>query len=126
MPRVLEKSNFWLADGTFKVNPKMFYQLYSKHVSLSGIALACICAFLSNKTEKFYHRFSEALKILAPDFRPEKILLDFEQAAIQAVGMFISSFTKFYEKNRGARIEKGLRNKPRVRFSTQNFTRTGF
>ena len=26
--------------------------------------------------------------------------------------MFLPSFTKFYEKNRGARIEKGLRNKP--------------
>ena len=62
----------------------MFYQLYSIHVSLSGIAPACIYAFLPNKTEKTYHRFSEALKILVPDSRPEKILLDFEQAAIQA------------------------------------------
>ena len=81
---VLETSNFWLADGTFKVTPKMFYQLYSIHVSLSGIAPACIYAFLPNKTEKTYHRFLEALKILVPDSRPEKNLLDFEQAAIQA------------------------------------------
>ena len=84
MLRVLETSNFWLADGTFKVTPKMFYQLYSIHVSLSGIAPASIYAFLPNKTEKTYHRFLEALKILVPDSRPEKILLDFEQAAIQA------------------------------------------
>ena len=84
MLRVRETSNFWLADGTFKVTPKMFYQLYSIHVSLSGIAPACIYAFLPNKTEKTYHRFLEALKILVPDSRPEKILLDFEQAAIQA------------------------------------------
>ena len=33
--------------------------------------------------------------------------------------MFLPSFTKFYEENRAARIEKGLRHKPRVRFSTQ-------
>ena len=85
MLRVLETSNFWLADGTFKVTPKMFYQLYSIYVSLSGIAPACIYAFLPNKTEKTYHRFLEALKILAPDRRPEKILLDYEQAAIQAI-----------------------------------------
>ena len=65
MLHVLETSNFWLADGTFKVTPKMFYQLYSIHVSLSGIAPACIYAFLPNKTEKTYHRFLEALKILA-------------------------------------------------------------
>ena len=84
MLRVLETSNFSLADGTYKVTPKTFYQLYSIHVSLSGIAPACIYAFLPNKTEKTYHRFLEALKILAPDSRPENILLDFEQAAVQA------------------------------------------
>ena len=39
MLRVLETSNVWLADGTFKVTPEMFYQLYSIHVSLSGIPL---------------------------------------------------------------------------------------
>ena len=78
---VLGTSNFWLADGIFKVTRKMFYQLYSIHVSLSGIAPACIYAFLPNQTEKTYHRFLEALKILAPDSIPEKILLDFEQAA---------------------------------------------
>ena len=52
MLRVLEKSSFWLADGTFKITPKMFYQLYSIHVSVSGTAPACIYAFLPNKTEK--------------------------------------------------------------------------
>ena len=78
MLRVLETSNFWLADRTFKVTP-MFYQLYSIQVSLSGIY-----AFLPNKTVKTYHHFLEALKILAPDTRPKKNLLNFEQAAIQA------------------------------------------
>ena len=42
---------------TFKITPKMFYQLYSIHVSVSGIAPACIYAFLPNKTEKTYNRF---------------------------------------------------------------------
>ena len=80
MLRALETSNFWLADGTF--SPKMFYQLYSIHVSLSGIAPAWI--FLPNKTEKTYHRFLEAPKILAPDNRPEEVLPDLEQVGIQA------------------------------------------
>ena len=43
---VLEKSVFRLADGVFKFTPDMFYHLYSIHVSLSGIAPACIYAFL--------------------------------------------------------------------------------
>ena len=82
MLRALETSNFWLADGTF--SPKIFYQLYFIHVSLSGIAPAWIYAFLPNKTEKIYHRFLEALKILAPDNRPEEVLPDLEQVGIQA------------------------------------------
>ena len=81
--RVLENSNFWLADGKFKVTTKLFYQLYSIKISLSGIAFACIYAFLPNKT-KTYHRFLESLKNLALDSLPEKDLLDFQQAAIQA------------------------------------------
>ena len=44
--RVLEKSPSWLADGTFQITPKMFYQLHSIHVSVSGIAPACFYAFL--------------------------------------------------------------------------------
>ena len=48
MLRVLETFNFWLADGTLKVTPKMFYQLYSIHLSLSEIAPACKYAFLPN------------------------------------------------------------------------------
>ena len=84
MLRALEKSKLWLANGNFKVTPKMFYLLYSIHISISGIALACIYAFLSKNRKKTYHRFSEALKTLVPDKKPEKFLLDFEQAAIQA------------------------------------------
>ena len=85
MLNVLEKPKFWMADGTLKVAMKLFYQLYSIHISLSRIAPACIYLFLLNETEKTYQRFLEALKILAPDSKPEKKkLLDFKQAAIQA------------------------------------------
>ena len=74
MLRVLEKSSFWLADGTFKIAPKMFYQLYSIHVSISGVAPACIYAFLPNKTEKTYNSFLQALIDLGPNCRTEKFV----------------------------------------------------
>ena len=86
MLRVLEKSNFWLAEGT----PKMFYQLYSIHVSLPGIAPAFIYAFLPIKTKKTYHCFLEALKKLTPDSKLEEVLLDLEQMALHAFGKFFS------------------------------------
>ena len=64
--RVLEKSNFWLADGPFKVNFNMFLQFYSLHVRLSGIALACIYRFLPKKTEKNQQPFLGTAKNTSP------------------------------------------------------------
>ena len=47
------KSFFCLAVGTVKIAPKTFYQLYYIHVSVSGIAPACMYAFRpKKKTEK--------------------------------------------------------------------------
>ena len=57
MLRNLEKSSFWLDNGTFKITRKLFYQLYSIHVSVTCIAPASAYAFLLNKTEKIYNRF---------------------------------------------------------------------
>ena len=52
VPKILEVSinPLWLAVETFKITPKMFYGLYSILVIVSGIAPACIYAFLRNKT----------------------------------------------------------------------------
>ena len=46
----------WLADGTFKVVPEIFYQLYTIHVELKAFSPPCFYAFLPNKTEKTYQR----------------------------------------------------------------------
>ena len=48
----LEGSKFWLADGTFKLSTKNFYQIYTLHVYIFGIAPACLYALLPNKIEK--------------------------------------------------------------------------
>ena len=52
MTSVREGSKFWLADGTFNLSPKNFYQIYTLHVYILGIATACLYALLPNKTEK--------------------------------------------------------------------------
>ena len=84
MTSVLESSKFWLGDGTFKLSPKNFYQIYTLHVYVLGIAPACLYALLPNKTEKTYSRLLDALDTFAPDCKPDKILLDFEIAPINA------------------------------------------
>ena len=45
----------------------------------------CVYVLLSNKKESIYNRFLEALISLIGDVVPEKILIDFEQADLNAV-----------------------------------------
>ena len=106
MLRVLEVSTLGCLTEFSKLLLNIFYQVQSIDVTLSGIAPACIYAFLSNKAEK-YHRILETLKKLKPDTRPEKILLDFDQAAAQAFRKnlrspiclnIFSTFSKFLRK----------------------------
>ena len=84
MTSVLESSKFWLGDGTFKLSPKNFYQIYTLHAYILGTAPACLYALLPNKTEKTYSRLLDALDTFAPDCKPDKVLLDFEIAPINA------------------------------------------
>ena len=124
MLRMPKKSNFYLADVTFKVTPKVFFQFYSLHVSFSGLAPACLLFFLPKK-EKHTIVLRSPKK---PTKNLKKSLLDFEQAAPQAFrvifqesklsGYFLPPFLKLYEKNCGPRNKKGDRNKPRVCIST--------
>lgn len=75
----------WIADGTFRVVPSLFFQLYTVHFEFLGninpVAIYCL---LMNKTRATYDRLIEQLKQLIPTAAPGVILVDFEQAAIQA------------------------------------------
>ena len=62
MTSVLESSKFWLGDGTFKLSPKNFYQIYTLHVYVLGNAPACLYALLPNKTEN--RELALALKMI--------------------------------------------------------------
>ena len=81
--KFLQSSPSWLADGTFKLSPKTFYQLYTVHIQCPGIAPACVYGFLPNKTEGTYKLFLDVLLSLLPNAAPDKVLIDFELAAIK-------------------------------------------
>jgi hypothetical protein len=86
----LARADLWLADGTFKVVPNVFFQLYSMHFSFgSGITPAALYCLLSNKTAATYDMVLRQLKLLVPLAAPRKILVDFERAAMNA---FSSAF----------------------------------
>ena len=82
MKHLLGLCDTWLADGTFKLSPQVFYQIYSIHVELWGFALPYIVialiGLLPNKTEKTYERMVTMLCECC-QFAPSKILIDFEK-----------------------------------------------
>ena len=49
---LLQFSKQWLAEGTFKLSPSVFYQIYTIHPQVGHLAPACLYALLRNKTEK--------------------------------------------------------------------------
>ena len=63
----------------------MFYQLYTVHNQGPGIALACVHGFLPNKTESTYESFLDILWSLLPKAVSDKVLIDFDLAAMKAV-----------------------------------------
>ena len=81
----LARADLWLADGTFKVVPTLFFQLYSVHFEFGkGICPAAIYCLMTNKTVQTYERVLNELKRLIPLAAPGSILVDFERAAINA------------------------------------------
>ena len=81
---LLSRSKLWLADGTFKTVPQIFYQLYTIHAFSNGREFPCVYALLSDKKEVTYNSFFLQLKTLKIDLNPSHISVDFEQAAINA------------------------------------------
>ena len=81
----LARAKLWLADGTFKVVPSLFFQLYTMHFELvPGINSAAVYCLVQNKTQAVYVRILDVIKRMIPLANPEKILLDFGNAAINA------------------------------------------
>lgn len=84
--QLLANSEHWYADGTFKVCPEVFYQLYTVHGQRNGAIFPCVFALLPNKTENTYNRLFQVLfdhvNPLGPG--PNDVLVDFEKSAINA------------------------------------------
>jgi len=79
----LARPKLWLGDGTSKVAPSIFFQLYTIHFELApGRNPAAIYCPVQNKTQVAYDRTLDEVKRMYPLVAPERALLDFESAAI--------------------------------------------
>ena len=81
---LLQQSNTWYADGTFKVVPEYFFQLYTIHAEKDGYVFPCVYALLPDKRECTYNILLRKLLELWPGLNPANIMTDFEKAAINS------------------------------------------
>ncbi|KAE9528681.1 hypothetical protein AGLY_012256, partial [Aphis glycines] len=86
---VLNDSEMWFADGTFKSVPNIFTQLYTIHGNISSTVYPLIYKLMCNKNENSYSEVLNQINILKPNLQPKSIVMDFEQA-------FIKSFKELY------------------------------
>ena len=64
MLSLLEESQSWYADGTFKVVPEQFFQLYTIHAKKDSMIIPCVSALLTNKSELTYKKLFTKLKLM--------------------------------------------------------------
>ena len=76
----------WLIDGTFKISPKIFYQVFTVHEFYMGDVVPFVYAIMPGKTKDHYTTVPKAIQscnvcvCVDPDF----IVMDFEMAMINA------------------------------------------
>ncbi|CAF1516519.1 unnamed protein product [Rotaria sordida] len=81
---ILKQNKHWFADGTFKVCPDDYYQLFTLHAMMTDAIIPLVYGLLIGKSAQDYNSSFE--KVLVQDnFQPESIMTDFETGTINSV-----------------------------------------
>jgi len=86
---ILQDTEEFLVDGTFKVVPEIFYQLYIIHGVFRDHVIPLIYALLRRKNAETYQCLINEILNIAPRWSPRAIMMDFEQSSM---GAFQSAF----------------------------------
>ncbi|XP_076031967.1 uncharacterized protein LOC143019873 [Oratosquilla oratoria] len=81
----LKRFQNWAIDGTFKVAPKIYHQLFIIHVQKDNLSIPRALVLLPNKTKSAYRACYEEIKELLNNNQPQIIMIDFERASINAL-----------------------------------------
>lgn len=82
---ILYNSKVWYCDGTFKIAPVIFSQVFVILAEALGGVHPLIYALLPNKQEKTYTNLFKMLNQLKPGLNPTSISCDFEQAILKSI-----------------------------------------
>ena len=87
--RYLATQHTWFMDGTLKIAPMLFDQLYIIRAKVGESAVTCAYSLMTGKSQALYEEMLQAISSrseqlgFSPD--PVNIHMDFEQSVIQAV-----------------------------------------
>jgi len=81
---VLKACKHWFADGTFKVCPDDFYQMFTLHGLFKSQIIPLAYGLLIGKKASDYDKFFERI-MEEDDFNPNSILTDFESGTIKSI-----------------------------------------
>ncbi|XP_014298070.1 uncharacterized protein LOC106693699 [Microplitis demolitor] len=90
---LLAECTMWFCDGTFSSVPLIFKQLYTIHGSYDGKILPFVYILAPNKSQKLYLRVLKVIKHHKPNLNPQRAMVDFERAFINA---FKHQFARCY------------------------------
>ena len=79
MIRVLVENTNWMCDGTFKIAPSLFFQIYTIHALVRDNLVPCIYVLLPDKSRQTYAEMWRQI------LQPQSIQIDFEAAARSAI-----------------------------------------
>ena len=77
---ILKANLHWFSDGTFKIAPRLFFQLTTIHVQMHNQVLPMLYIFLQRKTQVAYTRALREVYDLVGGITPLSIMCDFEKA----------------------------------------------
>ncbi|KII66875.1 hypothetical protein RF11_08087 [Thelohanellus kitauei] len=80
----LKNSDFWHCDGTFKVVPSIFTQLFTIHVTIGNTVIPAVYSLLSNKERASYEEVFAIIRGVVDGNQPGSILMDFEMSMMNA------------------------------------------
>ena len=134
--QMLRDSQHWFMDGTFKVVPELFFQLYTIHVQNLGAIIPSLYVLLPNKKQETYRRLFEEIKRLPSQANPTSVTMDFEKAAMNAIqesfgeveihGCFYHLAQNVYRKIQAEGLQERYMNDENVSLSMRMLTALAF
>jgi len=91
----LQLNEHWFADGTFKVAPSIFYQVFTSHALIDHKSMPLVYCLIQDKAEVTYKRVFERIKELQPTLNPASIMSDFEKATHNAIQHVFPNWLSF-------------------------------